>query len=265
MPIEQADNTRVVKPMIPDPAPERSTTREFQIQNQPQLYDADKVQMYRNMQNLYNTNYLGYGVERRPTNYDPRTPEGQAAIQSNYNYTKGNLSNFAMNLITGGAAEGVGQVTKYLATPLIDKGVESVVKISKWPFGKVIKNTQISPAQMHIRTQTPGALKTKLLGKAKDGYRYAQSKVRKVSGKNEERVLNKIEDTALQQNWKRISLPNYDGRAYFKNGKVYLDLEGNVGETMFLKRPVNFDPTILDYNEALLAFKFGGNIDINNN
>lgn len=40
------------------------------------------------MQNFYNNNFFGYGIAGRQTNYDPRTPQGQAAIQANFNYAK---------------------------------------------------------------------------------------------------------------------------------------------------------------------------------
>lgn len=40
------------------------------------------------MQNFYNNNFWGYGVGGRQTNYDPRTPQGQAAIQSNFDMLK---------------------------------------------------------------------------------------------------------------------------------------------------------------------------------
>ena len=61
------------------------------------------------MQNFYNNNFQGYGVGGRQTNYDPRTPQGQAAIQANFDYAKGNVQNFVEILLTAGIAEGAGQ------------------------------------------------------------------------------------------------------------------------------------------------------------
>lgn len=83
MPIEQADNTRVVQPPRPQPIIllkeqaeqlQRQRMQQAMQQNQAQLWDADKVKRYQNMQNFYNTNVFGYGMQGRPTNYDPRTP-----------------------------------------------------------------------------------------------------------------------------------------------------------------------------------------------
>ena len=64
------------------------------------------------MQNFYNNNFWGYGVSGRQTNYDPRTPQDQAAIQSNFDYTKGNIQNFAETLLTAGATKGLGQAVR---------------------------------------------------------------------------------------------------------------------------------------------------------
>lgn len=83
MPVEQADNTRVAMPLIispPKPGEVRrvNQTRSQQVPppNQAQLWDADKVKRYENMQNFYNNNFWGYGVFGRQTNYNPRTPQG---------------------------------------------------------------------------------------------------------------------------------------------------------------------------------------------
>lgn len=108
MPVEQADNTRVVlSPRINPLKPIKVLQIGFQkSQNQDQLYDTDKIEKYRNMQNFYNNNFFGYGVGGVQTNYNPRTPQGQAAIQANYDYAKSNMQNVAESLITVGVARG---------------------------------------------------------------------------------------------------------------------------------------------------------------
>ena len=80
------------------------------------------------MQDFYNNNFWGFGVSGRQTNYDPRTPQGQTAIQSNFDYAKSNVKNFAETLVTTGLTEGAGQVIKWATTPTkIGSGAEAVV------------------------------------------------------------------------------------------------------------------------------------------
>ena len=65
MPIEQSDNTRVIRQPIIKPIQVNPIVERIQVyapQNQAQLWDADKVKRYENMQNFYNTNFFGYGI-----------------------------------------------------------------------------------------------------------------------------------------------------------------------------------------------------------
>ena len=39
------------------------------------IYDADKAKYYKNLQDLYNYNAFGYGLQGRPTRFDPSTPD----------------------------------------------------------------------------------------------------------------------------------------------------------------------------------------------
>ena len=50
--------------------------REAIKKNQAYIYDTDKAEYYRNLQNFYNNNFFGYGVFGRQTRYDYTTPEG---------------------------------------------------------------------------------------------------------------------------------------------------------------------------------------------
>lgn len=66
MPTELADNTRVVRPAFVEPVVlspqareqlQRRRMQELAQQNQAQLWDADKIKRYENMQNFYNNNF----------------------------------------------------------------------------------------------------------------------------------------------------------------------------------------------------------------
>ena len=133
--IATQDNTRVARkqPLIFKLTKEQQNRikqkklQEAAKRNQAVIYDADKAKYYQNMQNFYNNNFWGYGVGGRQTNYDPRTPQGQAAIQANFDYAKSNVQNFATTLLTTRAGEGAAQAIRWATTPTkIEQGAEAV-------------------------------------------------------------------------------------------------------------------------------------------
>lgn len=113
------DNTKVVL-RVPDikltpewvKAVRRRKLQKAQKRNQAYIYDTEKAKYYRNLQNFYNNNFFGYGVFGRQTRHDPTTSEGQAAIQSNFNYAKSNAETFLSNVAGVGTAGAAGQLGK---------------------------------------------------------------------------------------------------------------------------------------------------------
>lgn len=272
MPIEQQDNTRVVLPPRIEPIPpeqqerlKRARTQQMIQQNQAQLWDADKIKKYQNMQNFYNNNFWGYGVSGRQTNYDPRTPQGQAAIQSNFDYAKGNVQNFAETLLTAGAAEGVGQAIKWATTPTkIGAGAEAVV--SSAPLStKVTKVTTIPRAEMHMRNQVPGALRANYVGSSNGLTTYTQSKVRILSREQLGKATKAIENIMNKKGWRRITHPNLEGLGFTNGRYVVSDLgRGNVGVDI-LGRPRLVDFVMETVPDFRLAMQKKGGILININ
>lgn len=272
MPVEQQDNTRVVQPpLLPRPSKEQmEQARRIQMQraaeqNQAQLWDADKVKRYQNMQNFYNNNFWGYGVVGRQTNYDPRTPQGQAAIQSNFDYAKSNVQNFAETLLTAGVTEGAGQAIKWATTPTkIGAGAEAVV--SSAPMStKVTKVTTIPRAEMHLRNQVPGALRADYVGTSSGLNTYTQGKVRILSKDQLGKVTKKLEGIMNKKGWRRITHPNLDGLGFTNGRYVVSDLgAGNIGVNIFGKpRLVDFVmETIPNFR---LAMQKNGGVLININ
>ena len=65
------------------------------------VYDTQKAKFYANLQNFYNTNAFGAGMQGTQTRLDPTTEEGQRKIQSNFDYAKEN----ANNVVTLAASE----------------------------------------------------------------------------------------------------------------------------------------------------------------
>ena len=234
MPTEPSDNTRVVRPPIIERPSQRRvkvTPRVQTPQNQAQLWDADKVKRYENMQNFYNNNFFGYGIQGRQTNYDPRTPQGQAAIQSNFDYARGNAANFAETLLTAGATEGLGQVIKWARTPVkIGSGAEAVVH-SAPVSPRVVKTTTIPRTEMHVRNTVPGAVKSTYIDSSGGLTRYSQPKVRILSKENLEKARGAIDKLMSRSGWRKITHPNLEGAGYTNGRWVVSDLgHGNVGK-----------------------------------
>lgn len=237
MPVEQADNTRVAMPLIispPKPGEVRrvNQTRSQQVPppNQAQLWDADKVKRYENMQNFYNNNFWGYGVFGRQTNYNPRTPQGQAAIQANFNYAKSNVQNFAETLATAGIAEEAGQAVRWATTPTrIGSGAEAIVS-SAPASTRVTKVTTIPRSEMHVRNTVPGALKSRYVGTSNGLTTYTQPKVRILSKEQLAKATGQLEKLMKSKGWKRITHPNLQGLGFSNGRHVVSDLgPGNVG------------------------------------
>lgn len=257
MPIEQSDNTRVVYPPIIVPTNPKQT--KLQQVEPDQLWDADKIREFRNMQNFYNTNFFGFGVGGRQTNYDPRTQ--QEAIQSNYNYAKGNVQNFAETLLTAGIGEGVGQVVKQAITPTrIGSGAEAVVS-SAPASTRVTKVTTIPRSEMHLRNQVPGALKSNYVGTSNGLNTYTQPKVRILSKEQLSKATERLEKLMNSKGWKRITHPNLQGLGFSNGRHVVSDIgPGNVGKDL-LGRPRLVDFSIETVPEFRLAMqKQGGKI-----
>lgn len=251
MPEEKSDNTRVERSPIPE---RQRIIHKSPIIEQDQLWDASKVQRFRNLQDFINS----YRVYTRQLNYDPHNQREQ--IQYHFNKAKDDTEGVIIDLALSGLGKGI----RYLFEPIKDGGAESMVFIKRFPFTKVKKISGIPPEDMKFRTSVaPGALKTKFVGKTKEGFKYTQPKVKKVSGKEEQKVLDEIEEMALKDNWTKVVDSNYDGRLYTKNGMYYLDLEGNVGRLG--RQPVNYDPTLLTYDEFIaITRKNGGKLNLLN-
>lgn len=240
MPIEQQDNTRIVQPQLLQ-RPQKEVAKQKQVQSidrhQAQLWDADKVKKYQNMQDFYNNNFFGYGVFGNPTNYDPRTSQGQAAIQSNFDYAKSNAQTFGESVATGVVLDGAAMAIKYGTTPVkIGSGAEAVVKSAPLST-KVTKTTTIPRAEMHLRNTVPGALKSRYIGTQNGLTTYTQSKIRILTKEQIAKASKAIESRMNKKGWRRVIHQNLDGLG-FTNGKhVISDLgPGNIGRD-WLGRP----------------------------
>lgn len=277
--IAQNDNTRVAQPIIERKlTPEqlqRIQQRKFQElskRNQAYIYDADKVKYYRNLQNFYNYNVFGYGLQGRPTRFNPSTPEGQQAISSTFNYARGNALDFLTNVSGAGISYGVGKVGRKAsqAYSKITKGVfkspskngalGTLKQYSKNPIGGgaeavVINNTpttvgkitSIPVEEMATRNAIPNTIKSKYIGYVKDRKiklpTYIQKKVKVLTEETFPKYVDKLDKAMEKSGFTRVNDPNVQYRAY-TNGQVVIDdvSPGNVGLTFFRQ------PKMIDFN-----------------
>lgn len=253
MPVEQQDNTRVVKPLLLKPIG-KVTTQPVPLPEPDQLWDTDKVKIYQNMQNFYNNNFWGYGVFGRQTNYNPRTSQGQAAIQSNFDYAKQNAENFVEQLAVAGIGEGVGQAIRWATTPVeTGRGAEAIVS-SAPASTRVTKVTTIPRSEMHLRNQVPGALRSDYVRTSNGLTTYTQNKVRILSADQIKKATKSLENIMKSKGWHRITHPNLDGLGFTNGRYVVSDLGvGNIGQDL-LGRPRLVDfviETVPDFRIAM--------------
>ena len=296
--VARQDNTRVVRktPIKFKLSPEQierikqRKIREAIKKNQAYIYDADKAKYYRNLQNFYNNNFFGYGVFGRQTRYDPTTPEGQAAIQSNFNYAKGNTADFVGNIAGVGATGVIGnagrksiqlynKLTKgVFRAPSKNGALGTLKQYSKNPIGggaeavvinntptTVGKMTSIPVEEMAARNQIPNTVQSKYIGYVKDrGTKlptYVQKKLKILTQQTFPKYANKLDKAMEKSGFRRVNDPNVQYRAY-TNGQVVVDdvAPGNVGLD-WLRRPKMIDfnmQTVPEWTAQGFTLKNGG-------
>lgn len=270
--VASRDNTRVRTPII---VPQQ--TREERIygkvkNRQEYIYDADKVKYYTNLQNFYNQNAFGYGLQGRPTRFNPSTPEGQQAISTTFNYAKGNAVDFLANISGAGLSSGISKIGNKAAqayskitrgvfkSPSKNGALGTLKQYSKNPIGGgaeavVIKNTpttvgkitSIPVEEMAARNAIPNTIKSKYIGYVKDRKiklpTYIQKKVKVLTEETFPKYVDKLDKAMERSGFTRVNDPNVQYRAY-TNGQIVIDdvSPGNVGLTFFRQ------PKMIDFN-----------------
>lgn len=279
--IAQRDNTAVSQPtkeldikLTPEQLQrlQQQELYELASKNQSYISDADKADYYRNMQNFYNQNAFGYGLQGRQTRFNPNTSEGRQAISSSFNYAKGNALDFLSNisgtglylgpgLISRKAAQtyskfargvfkapskkgSLGTLDQYAQNP-IGYGAEAIV-INNTPIN-VGKMTSIPVEEMAARNSIPNTIKSKYIGYVRDGKiklpTYIQRKVKVLTEETFPKYIDKLDKAMERSGFTRVNDPNVQYRAY-TNGQVVIDdvAPGNVGLTIFRQ------PKMIDFN-----------------
>lgn len=270
--VASRDNTRVRTPII---VPQQ--TREERIygkvkNRQEYIQDADKVKYYTNLQNFYNQNAFGYGLQGKPTRFNPSTPEGQQAISATFNYAKGNAVDFLANVSGAGLSSGISKIGNKAAqvyskitrgvfkSPSKNGALGTLKQYSKNPIGGgaeavVIRNTpttvgkitSIPVEEMAARNAIPNTIKSKYIGYVKDRKiklpTYIQKKVKVLTEETFPKYVDKLDKAMERSGFTRVNDPNVQYRAY-TNGQVVIDdvSPGNVGLTFFRQ------PKMIDFN-----------------
>ena len=277
--VAQRDNTRVSQPSIKEKVRltqeqlqriQRRKLQELFKRNQAYIYDADKAKYYKNLQNFYNYNAFGYGLQGRPTRFDPSTPEGQQAISSTFNYARGNALDFLADVSSVGISSGIGKVGRKASQvyskltkgvfkpPSGNEALGTLKQYAKNPIGGgaeavVIKNTpttvgkitSIPVEEMTARNSIPNTIKSKYIGYVKDRKiklpTYIQKKVKVLTEETFPKYVDKLDKAMERSGFTRVNDPNVQYRAY-TNGQVVVDdvSPGNVGLT-FLRQPKMID------------------------
>lgn len=281
----KTDNTRVEKPQLI--FPQKLTSEQIApllsrmtLQNQGRIYDTNKAKYYKAMQDFYNQNAFGYGMQGNPTNFDPTTPEGQKAIEANFQYAQNNAMNFLAEVSSPGVStalkntyrtfKGVfpkgnlGHLDRYI--PLkIGEGSEAIV-IKNTPFS-VGKITQIPVEEMAVRNTVPNTVFSKFVGNVKtkgaELPAYIQRKVKVLTEDTFPKYINKLDNTMQKSGFKVVKDPNVQYRAY-TDGTVVIDdiAPGNVGLN-WLKQPKLIDfniQSVPDWLAQGFTLKRGGKL-----
>lgn len=256
------DNTRVNKPFKPQKfkltQKQKDNIRKQQMskRTQPQLYDKDKADYYKNMQNIVNSSFFGAGFNSGQYRNNPMTEQGQRAIESSFNYTKTNVADLLSNVagigVQGAARKAakvysqftkspfkktggdLGKMNKYTKNGIIGEGAEAVV-VKDTPT-TVAKFTDIPVSEMTQRDAVANTIKHNYIGYVTKGKTkfptYVQQKVKVLTEKTFPKYVKKLDKSMKKNGFKRVEDPNVYGRAY-TNGKIVIDdiAEGNVGLT----------------------------------
>lgn len=248
---------------------------------------------YRNMQNFYNNNVFGYGLSGTQTRYDYTTPGGQAAIESNFNYAKGNARDFVGN-IAGAGLSGVtskaiskgsklytklvkgpfktpskrgslGTMKQYTKNGTIGGGAEAVVvKNTPTTVGKI---TTIPQEEMAARNAIPNTVQSQYVGFVKDNGTklptYIQRKVRTLTTETFPKYITKLDKAMQKSGFRRVNDPSVQYRAY-TNGTVVVDdvAPGNVGlDWLGRPRMIDFNlQTVPEWTAQGFTLKRGGKL-----
>ena len=261
--------------------------QEMQKKSQAAIYDTRKAEYYKNLQDFYNSNFFGSGMFGNQTHYDYTTPEGQAAIQSTFDYAKSNVADFASNVASVGMAGAIekgleaGKLVKgVFRTPSNNGALGTLKQYSKNPIGGgaeavVVRNTpttvgkmtSIPVEEMTARNQIPNTIPSKYIGYVKDqGTKlptYIQKKIKVLTEETFPKYIDKLDKAMEKSGFKIIHDPNVQYRAY-TNGQVVIDdvSPGNVGLD-WLRRPKMIDfnmQSVPEWLEQGFTLKKGGKL-----
>lgn len=262
--VAQNDHTRVVFPIIREKirlTPEQIRNNRLQKRKQAYIYDTNKANYYNNLQNFYNYNAFGYGLQGNQTRFDPSTPEGQQSISNSFDYSKNNAMDFMSNISGAGVGSVMSKVGQY-ASKIYSNLTKGVFKIpssngalgtlkqySKKPIGGgaesvVIDNTpttvgkmsSIPVEEMMAKNKIPNVVPSRYIGYVKSNKvklpTYIQRKVKTITDETFPKYLKMLDRSMQKHGFRIVNDPQVQYRAY-TNGRVVIDdiAPDNIGLT----------------------------------
>lgn len=268
--VAQSDNTRVFRvdprklfKLTPEQIQEHNKKKiQEQLQkNQAYIYDKDKIDYYTKMQDFYNQNVFGNGLQGTQTRYNPYTSQGQQAIQAAFDQSRSNAVDFLANTSGIGVGQVAGKIGLKTAqvynrltrgvfrTPAKNGSLGTLAQYAKNPIGSgaeavVIENTpttvgkmtSIPVEEMALRNSVPNAIPNKYIGYVTEGSTklptYIQTKLKILTDKTFPQYIQRLDRAMKKSGFRKVEDPALYGRAY-TNGKVVIDdvAPGNVGIT----------------------------------
>lgn len=257
------------------------------------IYDTKKAEFFKKMQDTYNQNAFGYGIQGQQTRHDYTTSKGQRAIQSDFDYAKSNANDLIEQVagvgVSSAASKGIskgiqtynkltkgkfrtpskrgslGTMKQYTKNGTIGSGAEAVV-INNTPT-TVGKITTIPQEEMLARNAIPNTVESKYIGFVKDGGvklpTYIQRKVKTLTELTFPKYINRLDKSMQKAGFRRVADPNVQYRAY-TNGTIVIDdvSPGNVGLD-WLRRPRMIDfnlQTVPEWIQQGFTLKNGGKL-----
>lgn len=253
--ISQNDNTYVapiyipIKKKIPDDQLKNMQFKKLYT------YDKQKTDFYSNLQDFYNQNFFGRGLQNNWQHLDPVTQEKQ--IQSNVNYGIKNIENLLSTILLTGITnlyrgllpliskrKTIGQLNDFLPYK-INEGSESIVfKNSPTTVRKI---STVGSGEMLKRNKIPNTQSLKFVGYTKhENMRFPtfiQKKLKILNNKNFNKYLPKLDKAMEKHGFKIINDPYVQYRAYSNGNIVISDIAPeNVGINILNQ------PKIIDFS-----------------
>lgn len=220
----------------------RQLAEKEQERRRGRYYNLDDIETAYNLQNFTNNN-IWFNGHLYQTNINPYTKEGQEAIRSNFDYSKGNAKRFVETLATTAVSEYIlGKLIDLTKWREVPGGAEQYKVLINDARNKVRKIGSVTPPSARKFSQVHYTKPLKLVNEHPNGtYEYSQAKVHIPETDVEyQQVFDKYLKQMKREGWKEVPTDGLmDGEVVLeKDGYYLMDIKpgnlGTDGETSWL-------------------------------